>query len=217
MPVNQKSILQRLDKLIELAQPKGNIQENVGEITSSTINILEILYGANSEKMKAYVQLYQPYARDQGKDYPKGYPVSESIRSDTLGVLKSIKSEIEAGLVGNLELQAQGGIFGDFITLAKESLDESKDVAAVLVSAALEDALKRFAVQNGLYVAEKDMLQVINALKGKGLLKGPQASIAQSYTKFRNKAFHAEWATIDKPSVSSAISFTEGFILENFS
>ena len=41
-----------------------------------------------------------------------------------MGVLKSIKSEVEAGLVGRLKLQAQGGIFGDFITLARESLDE---------------------------------------------------------------------------------------------
>ena len=212
MPVNQESILQRLDELIELAQPKGDIQEKVGEITSSTINILEILYGANSEKMKAYVQLYQPYARDQKKIYP----ISEAVRSDTLGVLKSIKAEVEAGLVGNLELQAQGGIFGDFITLAKESLDENKDVAAVLVCAALEDSLKRFALQKGLDVAEEDMPQVINALKSKGILKGPQASIAQSYTKFRNKAFHASWDKIDKTSVSSAIGFTESFILENF-
>jgi len=133
------------------------------------------------------------------------------------GTLESIKSEIEEGLIGNLELQAQGGIFGDFITLAKESLDENKDVAAVLVSAALEDALKRFALQNGLSVAEKDMAQVINALKSNRLLKEPQASIAQSYSKFRNKAFHANWDKIDKVSVSSAIGFTETFILENFS
>jgi hypothetical protein len=54
-------------------------------------------------------------------------------------------------------------------------------------------------------------------LKSKSLLKGPQASIVQSYTKLRNKAFHADWDKIDKTSVSSAIGFTESFILENFS
>ena len=119
--------------------------------------------------------------------------------------------------MGSLELQAQGGIFGDFITLAKESLDESKDVAAVLVSAALEDALKRLALQNDLDVDDANMEQVINALKSKGLLKGPQASIAKGYKELRKKAFHANWNKIDTTSVNSAIAFTESFILDKFS
>ncbi len=163
--------------------------------------------------LEAYLDEYNSYIRPGRM---RGGELFDMVSSSS-GTLKSIRDEIEAGLIGNLELQAQGGIFGDFITLAKESLDENENVAAVLVSAALEDALKRFAFQNVLDVANADMSQVINALKSNSLLKGPQASIAQSYTKFRNKAFHADWDTIDKPSVSSAIGFTESFILENFS
>ena len=87
----------------------------------------------------------------------------------------------------------------------------------MLVSAALEDTLKRFALQNQLDVAEAEMAQVVNALKSKGLLKGPQASIVQSYVQLRNKAFHAEWDKIEKETVNSAISFTETFLLEHFS
>jgi len=138
MPIDQEIISQRLDELIKLVNSR-----NAGcleEATSSTINILENLYGTNSEKLKAYILLFRDYAQNPNIK-------REKIRTVTFGVLKSIKSEVEAGLVGNLELQAQGGIFGDFITLAKESLDESKDVAAVLVSAALEDALKCFEEQ----------------------------------------------------------------------
>lgn len=214
MPIDKESISLRLDELIKLAQSQEPGTIELGEITSGTVSILEKLYGPYSEKMKAYNQLYQEYAKN--KERSNCYVIYDMCWT-TLGVLKSIKTEFEAGLIGNLELQAQGGIFGDFITLAKESLDDNKDVAAVLVSAALEDALKRFALQNGLDVDNANMEQVINALKSKGLLKGPQASIAQSYSKFRNKAFHADWNKIDKPSVSSAIGFTESFILENFS
>ena len=46
------------------------------------------------------------------------------------------------------------------------------------------------------------MSQVINALKSKGLLKDPQATIVQSYVKLRNKVFHAEWDKIEKESVN---------------
>ncbi|GAI75371.1 unnamed protein product [marine sediment metagenome] len=200
------------EELIKSAQSRkiGCLEEAI----SSTITILEKLYGTNSEKLKAYIHLYQDYVRNPHKNAAIVY---ESIHSGTLGILKSIKSEVAAGLVGNLELQAQGGIFADFITLARESLDENKDVAAVLVSAALEDALKRFALQSNLDVAEKDMSEVINALKSKGLLKDPQASIVQGHTKLRNKAFHANWDNIETASVNSAIAFTESFILDKFS
>ena len=211
MPIDQEIISQRLDELIQSVQSSndGCLEEAI----SSTINILEKLYGTNSEKLKAYIHLYQAYVKAPNKNIAS---VADSICYGTLGILKSIKSEVAAGLVGNLELQAQGGIFGDFITLARESLDESKDVAAVLVSAALEDALKRFALQNNLDVSEKDMSEVINALKSKGLLRDPQASIVQGHAKLRNKAFHANWDKIETASVNSAIAFTERFILDNF-
>jgi len=212
MPIDQEIISQRLDELIQLVSSRS--PGDIGEVTSGTISILEILYGSYSEKMKAYIQMYQNYVKEPHKHITS---IQNDIRNATFGVLKSIKSEVAAGLVGNLELQAQGGIFGDFITLARESLDENKDVAAVLVSAALEDALKRFAMQNNLNVAEKDMSEVINALKSKGLLKDPQASIVQGHAKLRNKAFHANWDKIETASVNSAIAFTESFILDNFS
>jgi len=212
MDINKEKIIQRIDELINLAASSMRDFRGGGELISGTINILEALYGANSNKCKAYIDLYQCYMKEQNK-----LPHLREIVSSTSGVLKSIKDEIESDLVGNLERQALGGIFGDFITLARESLDESKDVAAVLVSAAFEDTLKRFALQNGLNVSEVDMSEAINALKSKGLLKGPQASVVQSYVKLRNKAFHAEWDKIDKETVNSAISFTETFLLEHFS
>jgi len=210
MPIDQEIISQRLDELMQSAQSRS--PGITGEVTSGTITILEKLYGTNSEKLKAYIQMYQVYVRDPHRRAG----IERQIRDDTLGILKSIKSEVAAGLVGSLTLQAQGGIFGDFIFLAKQSLDENKDVAAVLVSAALEDALKRLALQNGLDVADANMEQVINALASKGLLKGPQISIAKGHKELRKKAFHANWDKIDGTSVSSAIAFTESFILENF-
>jgi hypothetical protein len=203
MTINQENISQRLDELIKLAHPGNAGSIEAGEVTSGTISLLDKLYGHNSEKLKAYNQLYQDYVKNKYKDSTGAI---NSICSNTLGVLKSIKSEVEAGLVGNLEIQAQGGIFGDFINLAKESLDESKDVAAVLVSAALEDALKKFAFQNGLDVDDASMEQVINALKREGLLKGGQASLAKSHKQLRKYAFHANWKKIDKISVNSAIA-----------
>ena len=77
--------------------------------------------------------------------------------------------------------------------------------------------MKRVAIKENLDADDKDMSEVINALKAGGVLKGPQAKIVQSYVKLRNKAFHADWEKIDKESVSSLIGFTEQFLLTHFS
>lgn len=131
-------------------------------------------------------------------------------------ILLAVKAEIAGGWLFTVKGLVSSEILADFIALAKESLDQSKDVAAVLVCAALEDALKRVAIQKGLGVEDKDMSEVINALKANGVIKGAQAPIAKGYAKLRNKAFHAEWDKIEKPEVSSAIGFTEQLLLEHF-
>jgi hypothetical protein len=108
-------------------------------------------------------------------------------------------------------------IFGDFVTAAKAALSEGqKDVAAALSCAALEDALKRFAQMKALHTGDKDMTQVINALKGSGLLSGPQKSLVDAMPRIRNAAMHAEWSKITPEDVGSVIGFVEQFLLTKF-
>jgi len=212
MQIDKNSAIQRINELISRSTKTTS---EYAEVVSGTVNILELLYGKDSQKAKAFLEQHAACCRQ--KELNDMRLALEGFAYSAKGVLQSIKSEVEAGLVGSIQLQAQGGIFGDFLSLAKNSLDENKDVAAVLACAALEDALKRYAEQQDLSVSDADMSQVINALKSQGLLKDPQASIVQSYVKLRNKAFHAEWDKIEKESVNSTIGFTEQFILSNFS
>ena len=108
--------------------------------------------------------------------------------------------------------------FGDFVVLAKQSLDEGhKDVAAVLASAALEDALKRYAKVNGLNVEGATMAKVISAIKSKGLVSGASNSILDSMLRIRNYTMHAEWEKVNEPDVNSIIGFVEQFLLQKFS
>ena len=81
-----------------------------------------------------------------------------------------------------------------FVVLAKQSLAEGhKDVAAVLASAALEDALKRYAKVNGLNVDGATMAKVISAIKSKGLVSGARKSMLDTMLQIRNYTMHAEW------------------------
>lgn len=134
------------------------------------------------------------------------------------GIFKSAKEDFEGGYVFDVDLRVSGEVFGDFVSLARAALAEGhKDVAAVLACAALEDALKRYAVINSVDVADKTMQEVVNALKSSGLVAGAQKTLLDAMPKIRNFAMHAEWTKITEPDVSSVIGFVEQFLLSKFS
>lgn len=206
-------LAKRADELIKMAQyaiDRKTLSEYGAYIDdgvyhgfrSGSLSFLEATFGANH----AYYKEFDKTVISNGV----------SFISSGQHILQAAKAEIEGGWLFTLKGVVSAEIFGDFIALAKQTLDENKDVAAVLVCAALEDALKRVAIQKGLGVEDKDMSEVINALKANGVIKGAQAPIAKGYAKLRNKAFHAEWDKIEKPEVSSAIGFTEQFLLQHF-
>jgi Domain of unknown function (DUF4145) len=132
-------------------------------------------------------------------------------------VFLSAKNDYEGGHVYDMELSISGEIFGDFVSLARQSLSEGhKDVAAVLAAAALEDSLKRYAKLNDLLIEDATMQSVINALKAKGLIGGAQKTIVEAMPKIRNLALHAEWDKITISEVGSMLGFVEQFLLSKF-
>ena len=60
------------------------------------------------------------------------------------------------------------------------------------------------------------MQEVINALKAKGLVSGPQKSLPDSMPKVRNAAMHADWQKIPPQDVGSVIGYVEQFLLTHF-
>ena len=173
---------------------------------TSVLSLVKAVFGETSPH---YVNLQKAYAVCRGYDY----------EVDALkGVFRSAKDDFDGGYLFSFEVAISGEIFGDFVALAKAALqDGSKDVAAVLASAALEDALKRFAIANGLDVQNKSMQDIVNALKSKGLVSGAQKSLLDTMPKLRDFAMHANWEKISPQDVGSILGFVEHFLLAHFS
>ena len=133
------------------------------------------------------------------------------------GQFLSAKEDFDNGYIFNVELRVSSEVFGDFILMAKSALSEGYiGVSAVLACAALEDALKRYAVASGLDVSEQSMQGVVNALKAAGLVSGARKSLLDPMPRIRNCAMHAEWEKLSAPDVSSVIGFVEQFLLSSF-
>ncbi|MES2886223.1 MAG: DUF4145 domain-containing protein [Pseudomonadota bacterium] len=175
---------------------------------SSALNIVEATFGKQSPhtlRLRSTI------------DAATGGWISLTKLDICRGCFTGAKSDVDGNYFFSLETQVAGEIFGDFLSLAKNALQESKyEVAAVLACAALEDALKRYSTANGLDVEGSTMDEVINALKSKSLVGGAQKGLLAAMPKIRNHAMHAEWSKITPQDVGSVIGFTEQFLLTNF-
>ena len=173
---------------------------------TSVESLIKASCGANSPYYKNFIE-----AREECDG-------SEGQFKALAGIFHSAKEAFDGGYLFDVERDVSAEIFGDFVVLAKQALEEdNKDVAAVLASAALEDALKRYATANGLAVDDASMSKVISALKSKGLVLGVQKSMLAAMLQMRNHAMHAKWEKFDKPGVSGLIGFVEHFLLTHFS
>jgi hypothetical protein len=178
------------------------------------LNIICALYGKSSAQAKTLLEMHK---RSNGSGYSVGWLI-QSFASSLRGVLENTKEELEGGLIASIVDQVAGEVIGDLLSLAKTQLRSGyKDVAAVLATAALEDAMKRKAAEYGIKVEGKTLDSIINALKAKEFLKGSQAPIVASYVKLRNSAMHADWTKIQEADISSLIGFLEPFLIQNFS
>jgi hypothetical protein len=143
---------------------------------------------------------------------------SEKSVKELFAIFASAKDDFEGGYVFDVDLRVSGEVFGDFVALARQALsDGHKEVAAVLASAALEDALKRFAVANKLNVDGKDMQNVVNALKGASLVGGAEKAMLETMPKLRNAALHAEWGKLSEIDVGGMLGVVQQFLQSKFS
>ena len=207
------NILNRIDELLKKELDRVSLVE-AAEISLAVTNIFETIYGTRSPQLDM-VETARKHAFDRSEpDFFKRLLLVQQLH----GYLRELKAAIMEGRIVNIQSEARGEVLGDFLALAREALHEGqKDVAAVLACAALEDALKRCASEQGLDVEDQDMSEVVNALKSKGVIRGAQGQVLRGYVRIRNKAFHAEWDAIDVPSVNGIIAFTQIFIIEHFS
>lgn len=167
---------------------------------TQVMHLLEQTFGMESPHYRKFAAIQDEYAE-------------ESRLEPARGIFLAAKSDFEAGHLSSLAAAIAAEVLGDFLALAKAALAEgNKDVAAVLACAALEDALKRFARENGINVDNKSMQEVVELLRLRDLVDDGQVTLLDAMRKIRNNAMHAKWDKIRAENVGSVIGFAEEFM-----
>ena len=188
-------------------------QADIAELAAGTITILQLVYCIHSTHIEQILTLQKQVYSERVVDY-----LLRSFKDHLCGYLRSLRSDAIEGRIVNLQAEARGEVFGDFLTSARRALDEhEKDVAAVLACAALEDSSKQCAKSHSLNVDDAEMATVIDALRSAGAVDKTEGAVLKGFCQVRNKTFHAQWDKIDVPSITSIIAFTEQFLIKHFS
>ncbi len=131
-----------------------------------------------------------------------------------LGLLLSIKDEIERGLLRKAEYLFIATTFDDFLDhAAMYHKGGKKNESSVLASAVCEDAIRKIANKNELEEKGKSLELVIDELAKKNVFTPVKAKKIKVFAAIRNKSLHAQWEEFDIQDVGELIKGTRELII----
>ena len=137
--------------------------------------------------------------------------------TQVLGVLQSVKHELENNLLVNIRRLLQADIFADFLEMAEYLLDEGyKDAAAVLIGGVLEDSLRQLAKSRGIAVVNDNgkplTLEPLNVELAKAdTYKKLVKKQITSWANLRNDAAHGHYDKYDFKQGEMMLIFVQEF------
>lgn len=175
---------------------------------SSSANLIEVVTPADSHLRADRGRILQH------SDLPTGIPTS--VVQKILGLLKAVFTEWEHGLLRKVEYIVAASTFDDFLDHAVAYHKGNKKVeASVLMSAVLENTIRKIAQKNDIPTEGQALEQVIDSLQKADVFTPVKAKRVKGFASVRNRALHAEWDAFDIRDVGDSIAGTRE-LLEEF-
>lgn len=213
--MQNQDLIDRINKLLALGKSAIESGSNSGypdnelffEFCSSSLALILNLFGQLHPFYTGFENLVQ---RARVSDTEAG-----------LGILKSVKAEIENGWLLTLKGIVSAEIFSDFIEMASHLQTEGyKDAAAVMIGSVLEEHLRQLALKNGMEVSvEKDgksipkKAELINVeLCKQQVYKILDQKNITAWLDLRNNAAHGKYEAYTPEQVNLLIQSVSDFI-----
>lgn len=213
-----KSYLERIDHLLELAREVMKTRYSHHAIISADSVKAEKFSELRSSSLSFIKGLYNdthPFFIDFDKKVHIGHAYEVEI---ALGILLSIKTEIEKGWIVSFKGLVSAEIFTDFIEMAEYLLEEEyKDSAAVIIGGVLEEHLRQLCVVNGIETVDlkgkPKKADLLNAELASSILYNrlDQKNVT-SWLDLRNKAAHGKYSEYNKEQVVSMLKAVTEFM-----
>lgn len=180
-----------------------------------TGEMLKRLYPPGSQHRQMFDKAVEKY------DFTNMHSNYHQHGSQVLGILQSVKHELDNGLVVDFTKVVAASVFADFLEMAEYLLREGyKDAAAVLIGGVLEDTLRKLAEANGITTTKANgaplTIEPLNVALAKAELYGKlvQKQIT-SWANLRNDAAHGNYSEYNADQVQMMLLFVQNFAGEH--
>jgi hypothetical protein len=217
-----KSHLARVTKLIEFAREamESRYSNGVNIISADSVQT-EMFSELRTSSLSFIKGLYKenhPFYTDFDKKVHIGHAYEIEI---AIGILTSIKLEIENGWIVSLKGLVYADIFTDFIQMAEHLLEEGyKDSAAVIIGGVLEEHLRQLCIVNEIATVDlkgkPKKADLLNAELTSALIYNrlDQKNVI-SWLDLRNKAAHGKYSEYNKEQVVCMLTAVIEFMSRN--
>lgn len=216
-----KQLVAQLDRVIEnfhqLEQIYGG---GLAKASLSEINRILTLGCASVERIAGRGSVYMKQVdRCLSSDYWDGGRLEMII-----GVLKSLRADINDGYIQSVEELIHGELFSDFLEMANHLVENGyKDAAAVIACSTLEEHLRQMCkwhkisteVTSGSKVRRKKADAMNAELAGMSAYSKLDLKNVTAWLDLRNKAAHGEYSDYTKDQVVLMIQGIRDFITRN--
>jgi hypothetical protein len=131
-------------------------------------------------------------------------------------IMEALITDIDAGLLGNLESKITANVFDDFLDSAKLYLDQRRQIeAGVIAGVVFEDTVRRIMRDKVSDDKNRPLEDLINDLARRNIITGQQSKQAKVAAHVRTKATHAQWDEFDLNGVSDTIQITRQLLRDH--
>lgn len=175
----------------------------------SSKNLLQKVYGEDSEPYTIFNKIYSQYAESNRSQYDK-----ENI-SQSLGVLKSAKEEFDLGFTHKIMHILSVEFFDNILDQSKELLKKGyKDPAAILGRVIIENTLKDLSRRNNIQLNEGEGASSLNEkLKSLNVFTLPQFKLCRTYIEIGNDAAHGNFDKYSQDDIKKMFEYIETSLL----
>lgn len=208
-------------KLTRGQTPNSSLSySTVSQVVSSALSVIERISGRNS----SYTRQAQGFASHHNlinADLNERMNALHKIK----GVIDSLREDIVADAIEDIEELIHGELFGDFLEMASHLHSEGyKDAAAVIAGSSLEAHLRQLCIKNGIDVTRlapdgstpaKKVEQLNTDLASTSVYSKADQKWVTAWLALRNNAAHGKYDQYEKGEVGYLISGIQDFIRRN--
>jgi hypothetical protein len=219
-PDATKQLLTQLDGIIVLARSLRSQSRQSLEIDTTEAHKVITSARAAIDRIAGRNSAYARHAEEivSTKEWPQLKMIA------MLGVVESLRADLEAGYIQSVTELIHGELFGDFLEMARYLLDEGyKDPAAVVAGASLEVQLRQLCVKNGIVTnvtsssgSHPKKADAMNAeLANASVYSRLDQKNVTAWLDLRNRAAHGKFSEYSKEQVALIVAGIQDFITRN--